>query len=110
MAGKPLRRLSLLTLFPVLLMLLATPAHATQSAPTDQAPPRTELLHPAITLDQTTGPVTVTQVLGQVLTAPAEPPRTGPGPGSRDLLATAAGLLIVGLVSVTAARRRARTA
>jgi ABC-type Fe3+-hydroxamate transport system substrate-binding protein len=109
MARKPLRRLSLQTLLPVLLMLFATPANATQSAPADQAP-RTELLHPAITLDQTTGPITVTQVLGQVLTAPAEPSRTGSGPGSRDLLANAAGLLIVGLVSVTAARRRARTA
>jgi hypothetical protein len=113
MAGKSVRRRSLLTLVPLLLMLVATPASATPVAPTGQGPQAsTELLYPAITLDQTAGPTTVAQVLGVVLTAPAELPRNGTGSGSgpRNLLATGAGLLIAGLVSVTVARRRARTA
>jgi hypothetical protein len=99
MAGKCLRRFSLLAMLPLLFVLSATPAAATQDAPATTGAD-TELLYPAITLDRATGPLTVAQALGE---------GTGPASGPGNVLAIGA-LLIAGLVSVRVARWRRRTA
>jgi hypothetical protein len=100
MAGKCLRRLSLLTLFSLVVLLVAIPANATQGAPSTTGAD-TELLYPAITLDKAAGPFTVAQALGE---------GTGPASGPGHVPAIGTGLLIAGLVGVTAARWRRRTA
>ncbi len=69
MAGKCLRRLSLLALCPLLVVLFAPPVNAAQGAPSTPGA-GTELLSPAITLDKTTGPFTVAEALGR-----GSPPR-----------------------------------
>ena len=99
MAGKSLRRLSLRAMLPLLFVLSATTADATQGAPSTPGA-GTELLYPAITLDKATGPFTVAQALGEG--------RPASGPGYVPAIGT--GLLIAGLVSVRAARWRRRTA
>lgn len=108
MAGKSLRRLSLLALSPLLFVLSATPADAAPAAPSPTGA-ATELLSPAIALDKTTGPFTVAEALGDRITTAAELPRTGASdPGGVPAIGT--GLLIAGLVSVRVARWRRRTA